>query len=179
MVAWVGKERCGLGLEWGKEVPQREVSSLQTMLPAWVWSCGVFCRFCCRSWRQASLGNIWGHLKPIVSGKHPRLLLVGVTSRILFQCIGNESILSESGDPECLFSRELNLYKELNKTYIWNPNKCFHPGKYVLLSFFLTRCYRNRKLCQVILFFSLTSVTIYKMTVILWLSLETALLELP
>lgn len=34
MVAWVGKERCGLGLESGKEVLQREVSSLQTMLPA-------------------------------------------------------------------------------------------------------------------------------------------------
>lgn len=34
MVAWVGKERYGLGLESGKEVPQREVSSLQTMLPA-------------------------------------------------------------------------------------------------------------------------------------------------
>lgn len=34
MVAWVEKERYGLGLESGKEVPQREVSSLQTMLPA-------------------------------------------------------------------------------------------------------------------------------------------------
>lgn len=34
MVARVGKERCGLGLESGKEVPQREVSALRTMLPA-------------------------------------------------------------------------------------------------------------------------------------------------
>lgn len=37
---------------------------------------------------------------------------------VLFQCINNESILSESGDPECLFSQELNLSKELNKTNI-------------------------------------------------------------